>query len=248
MSVAGSGQDIAGPLRDEEVPVARKVAEQVVRSYTRKNTDDLVSEALLGIVRGMPRWTPDGTTSRKTWMSVCARGEVLHALRDRNVDHTIRVPVHVKEDGVRVKQSRRRLQQELGRMPSLEEVCVAAGLSEKKVNRADTCVRLNAKMVSFDSEDDDDGGDHWNSEHHVSRDTSLPLEDMVALRDAVQQLPWRERQVLSRVLGGQPRADIARDIGLSRVYIDTLFCKGRRRLRAWFAQADKEAHVGSAAA
>ena len=148
---------------------------------------------------------------------------------------TIRVPTHVHERRQTLKRHSRRLEVELGRPPTHEELAEVSGIEPKHVEEAlgivEARVSLNQRIGGDDNAElgelfADDGADD------PSELASAAVQRR-ELREALSELPERERRVLelrygsrgASLAGGDRRRDArlaradpaARDAGLAKL-------------------------------
>ena len=150
-------------------------------------------------------------------------GEIRRFLRD---DGPVKVSRTLREQAQRLYALRERLRQELGREPALSELAEAFGQPPEEVARIE---------LATDTPDS------------LQRETAegLPLEGVlasdapedrllehIALRDAVERLPEREREtILLRYFRGMTQTQTARVLHVSQVQVSRLERKGLERLR-----------------
>ena len=140
-----------------------------------------------------------------------------------NKSRTIRIPVHIVEREQKISRAERALIAKLGRDPSDEEVAELAKLSLKHVQE----VRAAARAVtSLDRPVGAEGGASFGDliageEAEPSEEVHVSLAES-AVRDAVETLPDREREVVKLRYGmdGDPDPksleEIGRTLGLTR--------------------------------
>jgi RNA polymerase primary sigma factor len=135
---------------------------------------------------------------------------------------TIRVPTHVHERRQKLSRAARKLEAELQRPATPEELAKATGLAlhhvDEALNVVDARVSLNQPIG------DDDGGEYGDllADEHSDDPTELADETLraQAVREALSELPERQRQILELRFGfvDEPLSleAIAREIGITR--------------------------------
>src|SRR5919107_859312 len=105
----------------------------ITRNYTKAGVPllDLIQEGNLGLIRAVEKFDYKMGYKLSTYATWWIRQAVTRALAEQG--RTIRLPVHVAEQGRRVTRSRRLLAQKLNRDPKLDEIATESGFPEKRV-------------------------------------------------------------------------------------------------------------------
>ena len=150
-------------------------------------------------------------------------GEIRRFLRD---DGAVKVSRGLRERGGSIRQARDRLQNELGREPTLSELSAVTGLEPEEIAAAETA---NAPVASLQM----DLGDGLTLEQLMG-DEGMEEETLehLALREAVAALPDRERQVVElRYFRGLTQDKTSKILKVSQVQISRIERKALAQLR-----------------
>ena len=190
----------------------------IVRRYYGRGVepDDLYQLGCLGFLKAVQGFDPGYGTQFSTYAVPKIAGEIRRFLRD---DGPVKVSRGLKERGVFIHSARERLAGRLGR----EET----GLTSEEIAVAETAAE---PVVSLQMETGEGGLtlegmlSSGNEEEH--------LVEKVALRNAVERMPERERQVLYlRYYRGMTQMQSARIMGVSQVQISRMERRGLLWLR-----------------
>ena len=227
------GEREARQARDTMMQANLRLVVHIAKRYRNRGLmfGDLIQEGNLGLMRAVEKFDWRRGFKLSTYASWWIRQAMTRAIADQAP--TIRVPVHMKETAGQVLRAGRRIAQQTGREPTLEELAARLNLPVDKVKTARELVR---EPVSL--------------EMPVGEDADAKLGDLVEDRNAVMPFEAAVRTVLreraSQLLSGlTPREErILRmrfGIGTDRDHtleeVGRLFNVTRERIRQIEAKA-----------
>jgi RNA polymerase primary sigma factor len=157
---------------------------------------DLIQEGNTGLMRAVDKYEYRRGYKFSTYATWWIRQAITRAIADQA--RTIRIPVHMIETMSRLRNVSKKLLQEMGREPSIEETAKAAGISIEETRRV---LKISRHPISLDrpvgeSEDsyfgdfiEDDG-----AESPVSAATNEMLKDKI--EQVLKTLTYREREII----------------------------------------------------
>jgi RNA polymerase primary sigma factor len=131
-----------GAARDQMVRANLRLVVNIARSYTGKglSLQDLIEEGNLGLLRAVEGFDPRMNTRFSTYASYWIKQSIKRALV--NTAKTIRIPAYMVELLAKWRRAASKLQEELGRAPTQEEVARVLGLPKKKLNIIKKAIRI----------------------------------------------------------------------------------------------------------
>jgi RNA polymerase primary sigma factor len=258
--------------RDDEVEVARRIdaggpdAElakvtlvnanlrlvvSIAKQYTYRGIplSDLIQEGNIGLMKATEKFDHTRGFKFSTYASWWIRQAIIRAVESQC--RTIRIPIYKLEVVNKVHATQKRMFQQLGREPTLDEVAGTLGLD---VDKLEALMRLTREPVSLDAPISDDS-DTAVSDFIADTETPRPTDalDEATLRDEIAEIlsaltPREERVLRLRYGIGEANACSLEEIGaqfsLTRERIRQIEIKALRKLRTHKRRAHLESFVG----
>jgi RNA polymerase primary sigma factor len=178
-----------GSARDRMVRANLRLVVNIARNYTGKGLalQDLIEEGNLGLLRAVEGFDPGMNTRFSTYASYWIKQSIKRALI--NTGKTIRIPAYMVETLQKWRRASAKLQEELGRVPSPEEVARVLGLPKKKLNIIKKAIRVYNSVPQSDQPEAGWSLDEMLMDGH----TKTPDAEMVEADDVTQVLQLLDR-------------------------------------------------------
>ncbi len=209
--------------RERMVRANLRLVVNIARAFTGKGLglQDLIEEGNLGLLRAVEGFDPSMNTRFSTYASYWIKQSIKRALV--NTAKTIRIPAYMVELLAKWRRASAKLQDELGRPPTHEEVARSLDLPKKKLNIIKKAIRVYNSVPQ--TEQTETG---WSlDEMLMDANTKTPdiemveADDLHHVLDLLEKMDKREATVLRMRFGlsdEQPRTlkEIGECLGLTR--------------------------------
>ncbi len=226
-----------GSARDRMVRANLRLVVNIARAYTNKGLpiQDLIEEGNLGLLRAVEGFDPDMNTRFSTYASYWIRQSIKRALI--NSAKTIRIPAYMVELLSKWRRATAKLDGELGRPPTQEEVAKELQLPKKKLSIVKTAIHLYNMTPQTD---EDDGG--WTMSDMIAderqKGPEVEMVDADNLKHVYRMLDTmdpREATILRMRFGlddAEPRTlkEIGESLGLTRERVRQIESEALKRL------------------
>lgn len=202
----------------------------VARRYMGRGAepDDLYQLGSLGFLKAVEGFDLAYGTQFSTYAVPKIAGEIRRFLRD---DGAVKVSRSLKEQSAVIKATRNRLTTALGREPTVQEISRQTGLSPEEIALAETATAATESIQR-------EAGEEGFSLENILTDTESEekMVEKIALRQAVEALPERERMVIQlRYFHGLTQQRVAKVMEVSQVQVSRIEKKALAMLRELMA-------------
>ena len=216
----------------------------IVRRFMGRGYDpeDLFQIGAIGLMKSIDKFDLKMGVKFSTYAVPMITGEIRRFLRD---DGPVKISRTIKENAIKVKISRQKLQGKFGREPTMNEISEESGLEQEDVILAMEAVCEVESIYAAVYQDDGSevylvdriaqgsGGMANVTSFGAYQDPEKEkLLNHILLKDLLEHLPERERELINmRYFQDKTQVEIASVMGISQVQVSRLEKRTLRRMR-----------------
>lgn len=189
--------------RDHMVRANLRLVVSIAQHYTGKGLSlaDLIEEGNLGLLRAVTRFDPDRNTRFSTYATFWIKQAIRQGLIQTGT--TIRLPNYMVQLLSKWRQATAKLQDQLGRVPTAEEVGSHLQLTKRRFQFVQQALQINNTRMQFD---DDGNGLALDDLPHADSDARVDEEpeqgeDVCKVRSMLATMDQKQATVLRMRFG-----------------------------------------------
>ena len=182
--------------------------------------EDLFQIGVIGLLKAIDKFDTTYDVKFSTYAVPLITGEIKRFMRD---DGMVKVSRNLKENGMRVKYARERLNGKLGREPTLEEVALEANLAVEEVVLA---MEANIQVESiYKSVYQSDGNEIFMVDQLADKRGNAHEEvlNQLVIHQLIEGLDKQEQRLITlRYYQDKTQTEVAKVLGISQVQVSRM--------------------------
>ncbi|MCE9566319.1 MAG: RNA polymerase sigma factor RpoD [Planctomycetes bacterium] len=170
----------------------------IAKKYRNRGLNflDLIQEGNTGLMRAVDKYEHRRGFKFSTYATWWIRQAITRAIADQA--RTIRIPVHMIETMSKLRNVSKKLLQEMGREPTIEETAIAAGISYEECKRV---LKISRQPISLDrpvGESEDSYFGDFIEDNSVESPVNAATNEMLKdkIEGVLKTLTYREREII----------------------------------------------------
>lgn len=214
----------AGEKESREVLIEQNLGlvHHIVKRFLNRGyeAEDLFQIGVIGLMKAVDKFNTSFKVKFSTYAVPLIAGEIKRFIRD---DGMVKVSRTLKENGIKIKYARERLNMKLNREPTLEEVAGETGLTTEEVVLA---MEANVQVESiYQSVYQNDGNEIYMVDQLADKgkDEQESMLNHLVIKQLIEGLPETEQKlIILRYYQDKTQTEVAEILGISQVQVSRM--------------------------